>query len=185
MPERIIGKTDGELLPARTARRIMANDHEVFSSKMQRRFETVIPVDDQPRTFSAIKTPHMDQDGRVIGLVGVSRDMTDAKRAEEALRLTQIAVDRAADLAFWITPDARFLYVNDAACKRLGYSRTELLSMTVADIDPDYQLGNWPLHWKDLRSKGQLRFETRHRTKSGEIYPVEVVANYEIGRAHV
>jgi PAS domain S-box-containing protein len=104
----------------------------------------------------------------------------ERREAEAALRLTQSAVDRAADFAFWIDESARFHYVNEAACQRLGYSREELLAMTVADVDPDYQAETWPDHWHELRQAGRLRFETRHRTKSGELYPVEVVANHVI-----
>jgi PAS domain S-box-containing protein len=98
--------------------------------------------------------------------------------SEHALRLTQTAVDRSADLVFWIDQSARFLYVNDAACRFLGYSREELLCMAVADIDPEYQRDKWPAHWEELRQTSQLRFESRHRTKSGETYPVEIVANF-------
>jgi PAS domain S-box-containing protein len=111
-------------------------------------------------------------------LVTIGYDVTDQRRAERNLRFTQFAVDRAADMVFWIDRDARLLYVNDAACRQLGYTREELLRMTVADIDPDYQLAAWPAHWEDLRRQKRLRFETRHRTKEGEIYPAEVVANY-------
>lgn len=177
-PEQVVGKTDRELFPPETAARLMGGDLQVLNGTEQRQFERLIPRSGQGRIFYSIKTPHRDRDGHIVGLVGVSRDMTEVKRAEDALRLTQIAVDRAADLAFWIGPDARFLYVNDAACERLGYSRAELLSMTVADIDADYQLDHWPGHWEQLRRKGRLRFESRHRTKSGEMYPVEIVANY-------
>ncbi|HJT19276.1 MAG TPA: PAS domain S-box protein [Nitrospira sp.] len=178
LPEQVVGKTDRELFPPETASRLMGDDLQVLNGTEQRQFEHLIARAGQGRIFYSIKTPHRDRGGHIVGLVGVSRDMTEVKRAEDALRLTQIAVDRAADLAFWIGPDAKFLYVNDAACERLGYARAELLSMTVADIDADYQLEHWPVHWDQLRRKGRLRFESRHRTKSGEMYPVEIVANY-------
>jgi PAS domain S-box-containing protein len=111
-------------------------------------------------------------------MVTIGLDVTEQRRAEQALRMTQIAVDRSADMAFWIDKSARFLYVNDAACQHLGYTREELLRMTVADIDPDHQMETWPAHWEDLRRSGRLRFESRQRTKSGEIYPTEIVANF-------
>jgi PAS domain S-box-containing protein len=111
-------------------------------------------------------------------IVTIGLDVTEQRRAEQALRMTQIAVDRSADMAFWIDKSARFLYVNDAACQHLGYTGEELLRMTVADIDPDHQMETWPAHWEDLRRSGRLRFESRQRTKSGEIYPTEIVANF-------
>jgi len=106
------------------------------------------------------------------------RDITARKQAEAQLHLTQFAVNQAGDLIFWISQDASLLYVNEAAARRLGYSQEELCRLKVADIDPDHQLHNWATHWEELRRSRRLRFETRHRTKSGEVYPVEVVANF-------
>ena len=124
-----------------------------------------------------VSAEHIELNGRRC-MVTIGLDVTEQRRAEQALRLTQTAVDRSADFVFWIDQSAKFLYVNDAACLRLGYTRDELLGMTVADIDPDYQGDRWPAHWEDLRRSDRLRFETRHRAKSGEVYPVEVVANF-------
>ena len=116
--------------------------------------------------------------GEPVKMRGTVLDITESKRTEGALRLTQYAVDRGADMAFWIDLDARISYVNDAACERLGYLREELCAMTIPDLDPDYQLNRWIQHWDELREHKRLRFETRHRTKSGDTYPVEIVANY-------
>jgi len=59
--------------------------------------------------------------------------------AEEALRFTQLLLDRAGEGAFWTDPDGRFLYVNEAACSMLGYSREELLALSVPDTLPPEQ----------------------------------------------
>jgi PAS domain S-box-containing protein len=119
-----------------------------------------------------------DDEGRPVTAVGLFVDQSDLKHAQARLHFMQTVVDRAADMALWVAPDARLLYANDAACRRLGYSREQLLTMRVSDIDPDYQPAVWPAHWEELRQAGQLRFETRHRASSGEIYPVEIVANH-------
>ncbi len=111
-------------------------------------------------------------------LQAIWRDITDRKRAEEALRLTQFSIDRAADAAFWMSPDGSFVYVNDSACRSLGYSRRELLSMTVHDVDPDFPPEVWTGHWGDLKQQGVLSFESRHRRKDGRVFPVHVMANY-------
>ena len=57
---------------------------------------------------------------------------------QERLRQTQFAVDHAADAVYWMGDDGRFIYVNEAACRTLGYTREEFLTMTVPDIDPDF-----------------------------------------------
>ncbi len=105
-------------------------------------------------------------------------DITERKRAEEALKLTQYSVDRAGDATYWVEPDGRFMYVNDAACKMLGYSREELLSMGVSDINPDYPADKWAEHWKRMKEGGSITFESRELTKDGREIDVEVSTNY-------
>lgn len=95
-----------------------------------------------------------------------------------SLRLAQFAMDRALDTIAWIGPDARFLYVNEAACRNLGYSREELLTMTVHDIDPNFGPEVWPEHWQQLKEWGSLTFESCHRHKDGRVFPVEVSVNF-------
>jgi two-component system cell cycle sensor histidine kinase/response regulator CckA len=103
---------------------------------------------------------------------------SEIKRAEEALRFNQFAIDRMADAAFWMTSDAHIFYVNQAACSALGYSRGELIGMTVTDIDPEFTMAMWSDYWKELREKGHIVFQTIHRTKDGHCYPVEIQANF-------
>lgn len=116
-----------------------------------------------------------DDLGRVIV---VAQDITERRHAEEALRLTQFSVDRAADGVFWLDSEGNFVYVNEAASQALGYTRTELVGMSVHDIDAQLPPEGWPDHWQSLQKNGCLSFESTHRTKSGQTYPVEVVANY-------
>lgn len=110
--------------------------------------------------------------------LGIARDITRRKQAEKALRFTQFSIDRSADAAIWMGPDARFIYVNEAACRSLGYSRKELLSMSVFDIDPDFPPDVWKKHWKDIKERGTFTIESHHRTREGKLFPVEVTVNF-------
>jgi two-component system cell cycle sensor histidine kinase/response regulator CckA len=125
-----------------------------------------------------------DPDNLDAGVTFTALDITARKRMEEELRFTQFAVDHASDAAFWIREDGRFTYVNEAACRSLGYSRDELLSMTVHDIDPDFPTEAWPDHWRDLRQRRSFAVESYHRTKDGRLFPVEILVNWlEFGGA--
>jgi PAS domain S-box-containing protein len=116
--------------------------------------------------------------GSVVQLIGATVDITDRKRAEEVLRLTQFSVDRAVDAVFWVAPDARILNVNEAACRMLEYSREELVAMTVHDIDPNFSRQVWPFHWDELKRKGSMTFESKHWSQTGRVLETEVTANY-------
>lgn len=52
------------------------------------------------------------------------------------LRFTHFAVERASIQVFWFSGDGRIIYVNEAACRSLGYTREELTLMSIRDIDP-------------------------------------------------
>jgi len=95
----------------------------------------------------------------------------------QALRLTQFAVDRSLDQAFWMTHDGYFFYVNDAACHALGYTRDELVTMSVPDINPTCPPEMLVHYWQVLRENGADTFETCHRAKDGRVYPVEIRSN--------
>ena len=108
----------------------------------------------------------------------IIRDITERKRAEDALLFTRFSLDNAIDTMACIDREARFVDVNEAFCRDSGYSREELLSMRVHDIDPDYSAEVWPEFWAKLKQSGSLTFETYHRARDGRSYPVEITANY-------
>lgn len=136
---------------------------------------------------------HVKKDGTVITVevtghpllftgkqyrIVIINDITERKRIEDALKFTQFAVDRAAVGIFWMGRDGRLKYVNDEACKRLGYTREELLNMTVHVIDPHYYLDTWQEHWDNVATLESVTFESLHRTKEGNTFPVEITENY-------
>lgn len=123
-------------------------------------------------------TPIMDTEKHFLGSLAMCVDITKQKRAAEALCFTQFAVDRAHLQALWMTPDYRLVYVNDAACRTLGYSRDELLSMSIPDIDAVSPPHRYVEHWRQLRDNGSIVFESMHRAKNGRVYPVEVQSNH-------
>ena len=135
--------------------------------------------DGQRRTV-AISTSLVDTELGTQGVVALIQDITIRKRDEEQLLMMRFCVDHSGDALFWVNPQGRILYVNDVACSERGYTREELLKMTIFDLDvePDYQPGLWEKHFENLRRDGVIMLETRHRTKDGRTFPVEVNANY-------
>lgn len=117
-------------------------------------------------------------DGVPVGRVWSFRDVTARRTAERALQLTQFTVDRAVDSVFWVNPDGEILYVNEAACKTLGFERSELVGKTVPDIDPNFPADHWKAHWEEVKSRGSFTFESDHARKDGRVIQTEVTVNY-------
>ncbi|MFZ5758261.1 MAG: PAS domain S-box protein [Thermodesulfobacteriota bacterium] len=96
---------------------------------------------------------------------------------EEQLHLVRASIDSAQDAICWSDAQGRFRFVNDAACRLLGYSREELLALGPVDIDPGLAPEQWPDHWQRLLACGSISLETELRAKDGQLIPVDVSAN--------
>jgi len=129
-----------------------------------------------PVEFSANK---LDFHGKTF-FVGLFRDITGRRKVEEALCFTQFAIDNSFTQAFWTTEEGRIFYVNDAACRSLGFAREVLVGMTIPDIDPSFPPEVFAEHWREIRQKGSVTFESLHRASNGRVYPVEINANHVV-----
>ena len=87
-PAQAAGKTDFDFFPLEDAKNYYEDEKKVFQTgqPLTGRVESVRQADGQLRWCSSTKVPMRDPQGRVTGLVGITRDITEHKRAEEALR---------------------------------------------------------------------------------------------------
>jgi PAS domain S-box-containing protein len=119
----------------------------------------------------------IDPDDHSVGVTFTVLDITERKQADRTLRLTQYTVEHSGDAVYWIDEHGRFVHVNEAACTSLGYARDELLSLSVGDIDPQVPHEKWPDQWAELHERQNTQFKSRHRTKGGRVFPVEISAS--------
>ena len=84
--EDILGQSDDELFPSEVARPIMEADREILTTGEVRRLEERVPAPGGDRTFLSTKAPYRDHRGEVAGVIGVSADITELKKAEEAMQ---------------------------------------------------------------------------------------------------
>ena len=124
-----------------------------------------------------IKDTWVELDGAEYSIL-VVRDLSHRPGSTERTQLMKFSIDRLDESVYWIGPDTRVLYANDAACRNLGYASDELIGMSVAALDPNFPQEIWPLHWEELKQRQRLRFETQHRRRDGTLFPVEITANY-------
>ncbi|TGL08134.1 PAS domain-containing sensor histidine kinase [Leptospira bouyouniensis] len=93
------------------------------------------------------------------------------------LQFTQFSIDSISDTILWIDENGKYVFVNNAACINYGYSKEELLSMTVLEVDPLFTKEIWDTHWKDILEKKTFTIETINKRKDGTPFPIEVTVN--------
>ena len=107
------------------------------------------------------------------GLSVYFRDVTERKRAEETLRRYRVLAESTRDIVLFIRHDGRILDVNEAALREYGYTRDELLPMSIYDLRAPGTAATIKQQMQQAE-KGGVLFETVHRRKDGSTFPVEV-----------
>jgi PAS domain S-box-containing protein len=117
-----------------------------------------------------------DPNGAPVSMAGSSVDITDRKQREaEYASILQTAMDGFFSAS---ARTGRLLDVNDAYCTLVGYTRAELLSLRVADLELNESPGELAAHMQRIIRAGGERFETRHRCKDGSAVDLAVSAQY-------
>jgi len=175
----IIGKTVGEMSPFKDI-----ESNQIMLERLKN--EGFIRYDDLP-----LET----KDGRKIAVEFVCniylagdknviqcniRDITQHKRIQESLNLFRTLIDRSPDAIEIVDPEtSRILDVNQTACERLGYSREELLSMSIPEIIvPEASKFSVQANLEEIRRTGMKIIVGRHRRKDGSTFPSEVNIQY-------
>ena len=134
--------------------------------------------------FQSAFVPLTDDQHKVVRLMGLSQNITARQQAEAAMQesaeqhraLLHTAMD-----GFWMADaQGRLLEVNEAYCRMSGYAEAELLSLRVADLEASEDLERVAEHIHRLVTKGEDRFEMRHRRKDGGEFDVELSVQYQI-----
>ncbi|MCE5250171.1 PAS domain S-box protein [bacterium] len=105
-------------------------------------------------------------------------DITERKRAEETLRESEnrfrSVVEQAGESIFIHDRNGKILDVNQRVCESLGYTRQELLSMSIEDVDVEFISREHKRFWTKLSSSRYVTFTGRHKRKDGSTFPIEV-----------
>ncbi len=92
------------------------------------------------------------------------------RKSEERLR---VLVEQAVDAFFVHDENGKFVEVNRRACESLGYSKEELLRMSVTDVEMDFDLNRGKKAWAQVQPGRDFMLVGRHRRKDGSTFPVE------------
>lgn len=119
-----------------------------------------------------------DTAGNPVLMRGTVQDITDREKAEYALRESEkkyrMLFETANDAIFIHNPSAAIIDVNKLACERYGFSREELLAMTIQNIDTADEAVHIADHIATIQQNGHASFETVHIAKDGRPIPTDV-----------
>ncbi len=136
----VIGQDDTELFSPETARQIMDGDRQVMAGGAPQTFEENGTAAGVARTYLATKAPYRDHQGNVIGLIGISCDITERKRVVEELKdseaLYHSLVETLPLNIFRKDRQGRFTFGNQRFCDTLGLPLEQILSRTDFDFYP-------------------------------------------------
>jgi PAS domain S-box-containing protein len=145
-------------------------------------------VGDQANIEEALRRLHGELEKRIQLRTGelskandsLRNEIIERKRVEISLNLFRTLIDRSSDGIEVIDPGTgRFLDVNETSCQGLGYTRGELLSLSVADIEEvAVDAASWPKVVEEIRRTGFKIVEGRHKRKDGSTFPIEVNVRY-------
>ncbi|MFA6189860.1 MAG: EAL domain-containing protein [Sulfuricurvum sp.] len=179
--DEIIGKTDYDFLAKEQADFFRQKDKEAMAAGvMCMNEEEIIFAKSGERALLETRKIPVYNNQEFMGVLGIGRDITKMREAEKMLYMLTHAINLSSESLFIMDIDtAQFLYVNDTAAKILEYSKEELTGgMSVIDIDWSITSQFWKQHIEEIKVMGSVNIESTHRSKSGRVYPIDVIAHY-------
>jgi PAS domain S-box-containing protein len=178
--EEVLGKDDFAFFSVDLAKEFTRLDQQVLQTGVPL-INHEVSIEDQTGVIHYLlstKVPFKDADGKVAGLVGIARDITDRHNANESLRLFRALVDHSNDSIVVIDPGTgQFIDANETALKALGYTRTEFMTKTMFDIDATTNQKAFARLIADLQKTGGTVVRRKERRRDGTVFPSEVSLN--------
>ena len=155
-------------------KRAKESDERVFAGEIVTK-ESVRPIQNRDRTFHLVKVPIRDHTGEIVGLCGISRDITEIKRTEkklqDALNFLQVLMDTIPAPIFYKSVDGLYLGCNQAFASTFGFDREAIIGKSVFDVAP-----------KDLAEKYQEMDTALLRNPGVQVYETSLL--YADGALH-
>ncbi|MCX6999808.1 MAG: PAS domain S-box protein [Candidatus Sumerlaeota bacterium] len=131
-------------------------------------------------TFDALVSASIvrDKSGSPFSMMASVTDLTGHNLLKRALSIAMLSIERSGEAIVWVEPDGHHIYANDAACNLTGYSRDELLSLSVKDLNPKYNWQKWKKDWEQTKKEQNRIIETTLRTRDGRDVQMETSVNY-------
>ncbi|OJW10578.1 MAG: hypothetical protein BGO49_22950 [Planctomycetales bacterium 71-10] len=170
----VLGRTDHEVHDRETADRLRANDRRVMKAGAAEEVEEIVPTagSERPRVYVSVKEPLCDREGRPYALCGISTDVTEWRRAEEALRMEKqryrSLVEATAAIVWSTPPCGEFRSEQPGWSEFTGQTTGELMGWGWLDaIHPEDREATRRAWSEALETQGGYMVEHRIRRRDG------------------
>jgi two-component system NtrC family sensor kinase len=168
----LIGKNTLDLIAPEEREKALAGMKEVLEKGQVRNKEYHIITMDGGKVPVEMNASIMkEHDEKPIGFVGISRDITERKRAEGEIRRLSSAVEQSIDGIAIADMESRLIYVNVAFAHMHGYSPDEMAGMKVENLHNEEQMEKYERGMEEFMTKGSWMGEIGHAGKDGKAFP--------------
>jgi diguanylate cyclase (GGDEF)-like protein/PAS domain S-box-containing protein len=184
-PEQLLGAPSCLIHPRDEVRRLLEDDAAVLRSDKPVCFETRLTTADGPRVYSCTKGRLVDDEGRTIGVYGVSSDVTERRDLQQRMRQWATAFEDIRDGVVITDALGHIQSVNRAFSAITGYSADEAVGASMQLLHSGrHENAFYEQMWASLSLSGHWQGEIWNRRKSGEVYPewLTISAVQEDGR---
>ncbi len=123
-------------------------------------------------------SPIRNNKGELVAAIEILQDISEGRLAEDAFRKSQeeqrSIIETAMDGFLMTNLEGRILGANATYSKMSGYSKQELLTMGISDLEAQETVEEIASHIRKIRQLGQDRFESKHCRKDGSVFAVEI-----------
>jgi diguanylate cyclase (GGDEF)-like protein/PAS domain S-box-containing protein len=168
-----IGKTDYDLFDSNLAVTFRSLDRQILETgQTHSQEEWVSYPDGRQALLSTVKTPFYGPNGEILGLVGISRDITDRVAAENSLRQAATVFESTREGVMITDADKYIFMVNRAFTEMLGYTEPEVLGRSTDMLQsPRHDKDFFRRMWTEIKTVGHWQGEVWNRRKDGSEFP--------------
>ncbi len=163
----IIGKTDFDICSEELARKYYENDNAVKTSGNRQLIEAVENTPDGKRWIETFKTPIFNEQGKLIGITGISRDITDRKKMEETIKENEehfrALLQNSSDAISILAENGKIIFENSLRNKIFDFSMEELIDKPIFDIVHPDDVEHFKEFFQDVLKKPQTQVKREYR----------------------
>lgn len=167
----ILGKDDRILFDPESAQQVMDRDRRIMAIGVVETEEETLSVAGKTHTFLATKGPYRDEGGNVIGLVGISTDITQRKQTEQAIRESEerhrLLFDSIPAYISYVDAGERYRWVNQRYESWYGRPRADIIGRSVLDLQGDAAYQRMHPHIRKALKGAGVRYEHHLQSADG------------------